>query len=306
MNLLMPLALLLAMTAHAFGDSQKTAKRPPNIVVIIADDLGYGDVACYGAKAVQTPAIDRLAREGVRFTSGYASASTCTPTRFSLLTGTYAFRQKGTGIAPPNGPAIIKPGTETLPSILKRAGYATAVVGKWHLGLGDPAPNWNGELKPGPLEVGFDHSFLLPTTNDSVPQTFVEGHRVKNLDPADPLWVGEKLPSPDHPTGITHRQTLKMDWSHGHNQTIHNGISRIGFYTGGMAARYRDEDLADAWVRESNRWIEKNKERPFFLYFASHDIHVPRVTHERFQGKTTLGPRGDSIVQFGLIAKPWG
>jgi arylsulfatase A len=275
----------------------QAAPEKPNIIVIMADDLGYGDLSCYGATALSTPAIDRLAREGARFTSGYCSASTCTPSRFSLLTGTYAFRQKGTGIAPPNGPAIIKPGTETLPSILKRAGYATAVIGKWHLGLGDPAPDWNGELKPGPLEIGFDHCFLLPTTNDRVPQVYVEDHRVKNLDLADPLWVGDTKPSPDHPTGITHRDTLKMDWSHGHNQTIHNGISRIGFYTGGTQARFRDEDLADEWIKQSNRWIEQNKDRPFFLYFASQDIHVPRVAHERFQGKTTLGPRGDCIVQ---------
>lgn len=273
------------------------AAKAPNILVIMADDLGYGDLSCYGAKAVRTPAIDQLAREGVRFTSGYCSASTCTPTRFSLLTGTYAFRQKGTGIAPPNGPAIIKPGTETLPSILKRAGYATAVIGKWHLGLGDPAPDWNGELRPGPLDIGFDHSFLLPTTNDRVPQVFVEDRHVKNLDAADPLWVGDKKPSEDHPTGLTHRHTLKMDWSHGHNQTIHNGISRIGFYTGGTQARFRDEDLADTWVKESNRWIEANKDRPFFLFFASQDIHVPRIAHERFQGRTTLGPRGDCILQ---------
>jgi arylsulfatase A-like enzyme len=292
MKHLIPIFALLA-----FLCGQSNAAEKPNIIVIMADDLGYGDVSCYGAKAVQTPAIDRLAREGVRFTSGYCSASTCTPTRWSLLTGTYAFRQKGTGIAPPNGPALVKPGTETLPSILKRAGYATAVIGKWHLGLGDPAPDWNGELKPGPLDIGFDHAFLLPTTNDRVPQTFVEGRRVKNLDPADPLWVGSQQPSPDHATGITHRDTLKMDWSHGHNQTIHNGISRIGFYTGGTKARFRDEDLADAWVRESNRWMETNKDRPFFLYFASQDIHVPRIAHERFQGKTTLGPRGDCIVQ---------
>jgi arylsulfatase A len=294
LTLLLRILALLLLLPEVEGAA---APRPPNIIVIMADDLGYGDVSCYGAKAVSTPAIDRLAREGARFTSGYASASTCTPTRFSLLTGTYAFRQKGTGIAPPNGPAIINPGTETLPGILKRAGYATAVIGKWHLGLGDPAPDWNGEIKPGPLDIGFDHCLLLPTTNDRVPQTFVEGRRVKNLDSADPLWVGDKKPSEDHPTGLTHRNTLKMDWSHGHNQTIHNGISRIGFYTGGTKARYRDEDLADAWVRESNRWIEQNKARPFFLFFASQDIHVPRVTHERFQGKTTLGPRGDSIVQ---------
>lgn len=270
----------------------------PNIIVIMADDLGYGDISCNGATAVATPAIDRLAREGARFTSGYSSASTCTPSRFSLLTGTYAFRQKNTGVAPPNGPLIVKPGTQTLPAILKHAGYTTAVIGKWHLGLGDPAPDWNGLIKPGPLEIGFDHCFLLPTTNDRVPQVYLQDHRVKNLDPADPLWVGEKAPSPEHPTGITHRDTLKMDWSHGHHQTIHNGISRIGFYTGGTQARFRDEDLADEWIKQSNRWIEQNKEGPFFLFFASHDIHVPRAAHERFQGKTTLGPRGDSILEF--------
>ena len=273
------------------------ATEKPNIIVIMADDLGYGDVSCYGATSIQTPAIDRLANEGVRFTSGYCSASTCTPTRFSLLTGTYAFRQKGTGIAPPNGPSIIRPGTETLPAILKRSGYATAAIGKWHLGLGETAPDWNGELKPGPLDIGFDHCYLLPTTNDRVPQVFVEDRRVKNLVPEDPLWVGSEKPSEDHPTGITHRSTLKMDWTHGHNQTIHNGISRIGFYTGGNKARFRDEDLADQWVSESNRWIEANRERPFFLYFASQDIHVPRIAHERFQGKSKLGPRGDCILQ---------
>lgn len=283
--------LLFVICGSAFSADK------PNIVVIMADDLGYGDVSCYGAKGIETPAIDRLAREGARFTSGYCSASTCTPTRFSLLTGTYAFRQKGTGIAPPNGPAIIKPGTETLPSILQRAGYATAVIGKWHLGLGDPAPNWNGALKPGPLDIGFAHCLLLPTTNDRVPQVFVEDRRVKNLDLADPLWVGNEKPSADHPTGLTHRDLLKMDWSHGHNQTIHNGISRIGFYTGGAKARFRDEDLADAWVHESNRWMEANKDRPFFLFFASQDIHVPRIAHERFQGKSSLGPRGDCILQ---------
>jgi arylsulfatase A len=126
----------------------------------------------------------------------------------------------------------------------------------------------------------------------------VEDHRVKNLDPKDPLWVGDKAPDENHPTGITHRDTLRMNWTHGHNQTIHNGIGRIGFYTGGKAARFRDEDLGDAWINETNRWIETHAKEPFFLYFASHDIHVPRMPHERFQGKTTLGYRGDAIVEF--------
>jgi arylsulfatase A len=293
------IALILAFGTLLSGSAPAGAAdaKTPNIVVIMADDLGYGDVSCSGATSLKTPNIDRLAAGGLRFTSGYCSASTCTPTRFSLLTGTYAFRQRGTGIAPPNSPAIIRPGTETLASILKRAGYRTAVIGKWHLGLGDKEPDWNGELKPGPLEIGFDHCFLLPTTNDRVPQVYVEDHRVRNLDPKDPLWVGNEKPSEDHPTGLTHRDTLKMDWARGHNGTIHNGISRIGYYTGGHAARFKDEDLADEWVKQSNNWIEANKDRPFFLFFSSHDIHVPRMPHKRFQGKTSLGFRGDAILE---------
>ena len=290
-NLLLA-ALGLSLNLAAFSVEK------PNIIVIMADDLGYGDISAYGTKSFRTPHIDQLAAEGQRFTSGYCSASTCTPTRYSLLTGTYAFRRPNTGIAPPNSPALIQPGTETLASVLQSVGYETAVVGKWHLGLGGPdGPDWNGDLKPGPLEIGFDYSFLLPTTNDRVPQVYVRNHNVVDLDPNDPLWVGQNKPSENHPTGITHRDTLKMDWTHGHNSTIHNGISRIWFYTGGHAARFRDEDLADKWVEESVKWIEQNKDSPFFLFFSSHDLHVPRIPHERFQGATSLGYRADVIVQ---------
>jgi arylsulfatase A-like enzyme len=284
------------------ADAATIPARRPNVIVIMADDLGWGDVSCNGATAVQTPHIDRLAREGIRFTSGYCSASTCTPTRYSLLTGEYAFRRPGTGIASPNAAAIIQPGRITLASMLQDAGYATAVIGKWHLGLGKPGagPDWNGRLAPGPLEIGFDHCLLLPTTNDRVPQVFVEDHAVKNLDPADPLWVGDTKPSANHPNGIDHRDQLRMDWSVGHNNSIHNGIGRIGFSTGGTRARFRDEDLAAAWVRESICWIEahaQQQSRPFFLLLMPHDIHVPRVPHERFQGTTGLGPRGDCIME---------
>jgi arylsulfatase A-like enzyme len=290
--------ILILVSILALAAATNAADKP-NVIVIMADDLGYGDISAYGATAFKTPHIDRLAAEGRRFTSGYCSASTCTPTRYSFLTGSYAFRRKGTGIAPPNGRLVVPPDAVTIADLAKTAGYRTAVIGKWHLGLGDESgPNWNGEIKPGAREIGFDYSFLLPTTNDRVPQVYLENGRVLNLDPRDPLWVGDRKPAEDHPTGISHRTTLKMDWSHGHNGTIHNGISRIGFYTGGQAARFRDEDLADKWVEKSVAWLEANRSHPFFLFFASHDLHVPRVPHERFQGVTGLGFRADSIVQF--------
>lgn len=291
-------SLALLVSALTLAASVVAAEKP-NVIVIMADDLGYGDLSAYGATAFKTPHIDQLAAEGLRFTSGYCSASTCTPTRYSFLTGSYAFRRKGTGIAPPNGKLVVPPDAVTIADLARTAGYRTAVIGKWHLGLGgESGPNWNGEITPGPREIGFEYSFLLPTTNDRVPQVYLENGRVLNLDPRDPLWVGDRKPSEDHPTGITHRSTLKMDWSHGHNGTIHNGISRIGFYTGGHAARFRDEDLADKWIEKSVAWLEANRDRPFFLFFASHDLHVPRMPHERFQGKTGLGFRADSIVQF--------
>jgi arylsulfatase A-like enzyme len=274
-----------------------SAKDVPNVILIMTDDLGYGDVGCYGAEAVRTPHIDRLAREGLRFTSGYAAAATCTPTRYATLTGQYAWRQKGTGIAAPNATALIQPGRVTLASIMKQAGYATGVVGKWHLGLGSkPQPQWNGMIKPGPLEIGFDYCFLMPTTGDRVPSVYVENHRVVNLDYSDPITVTRKNPD-GQPTGKTHRHSLKMDWSHGHNASIINGISRIGFMTGGHQARWRDEDMADVFTARALKYIEAHTQAPFFLFFSTHDIHVPRMPHERFQGKTSLGYRGDAIAQ---------
>lgn len=286
------LAVLLLTQASSFSGEDR-----PNVVLIMTDDLGYGDIGCYGATAVKTPNLDRLAAEGLRFTSGYAAASTCTPTRFATLTGMYAWRKKGTGIAPPNATALIRPGTVTLPSVMKQAGYSTGIVGKWHLGLGEePQPQWNGELKPGPLEIGFDYCFLMPTTGDRVPCVYVENHRVVNLEAGDPITVTKKNPD-GQPTGITHRDTLKMDWSHGHNCSIVNGISRIGFMTGGHKARWRDEDMGDVFTAKAIDFINEHRDGPFFLFFSTHDIHVPRMPNERFQGTTKLGYRGDAIQQ---------
>jgi arylsulfatase A-like enzyme len=277
------------------------AAEKPNIVVIYADDLGFGDLSCYGGHRVQTPHVDRLAKEGLRFVNGYASSATCTPSRFSLLTGTYAFRQRGSGVLPGDAALLIKPDSVTLPSILKRAGYATAVVGKWHLGLGAKAggQDWNGELRPGPLEVGFDSSFIIPATPDRVPCVFVENHRVFKLDPADPIRVSYQQPLPDELTyENTDHDKLKMTSNSGHNHTVINGIGRIGHMTGGQAALWKDEEIEDVLARRAMDFIERQKDHPFFLYYASHDIHVPRVPAPRFVGKSGMGPRGDEIVEF--------
>jgi len=181
--------------------------------------------------------------------------------------------------------------------VMKDAGYTTGVVGKWHLGLGEkPKPNWSGEIKPGPLEIGFDSCFLMPTTGDRVPCVYVQDHRVVDLDPKDPVDVFMKNPD-GQPTGVTHRKTLKMDWSHGHNHSIVNGISRIGFMVGGQKARWVDEDMADVFTKRALTFLDTNKDKPFFLFFSTHDVHVPRMPHKRFQGASPTGYRGDAIQQ---------
>ncbi|ASZ12992.1 MULTISPECIES: arylsulfatase [Chitinophaga] len=282
------------LSISVYGQS---AQRP-NIVLIYADDLGFGDVSCYGAKRISTPNIDQLARQGVRFTNAHASSSTCTPSRYSMLTGEYAWRHAGTGIAPGNAALIIPQDRITLPGMLQRAGYQTAAIGKWHLGIGGPeGPDWNGELKPGPLEVGFNYAFLMPATADRVPCVFVEDHRVVNLDPADPITVSYKQPLGDAPTGRNNPELLKMKASHGHDQAIVNGVGRIGYMTGGKRALWVDEDLAKTFTDKAISFITQHRQQPFFVYLATHDIHVPRVPHSQFAGKSGMGPRGDAILQ---------
>ncbi len=288
----------LVLTVFGLAASFATAAEKPNIVLIYADDLGYGDTGPYGASRVKTPHIDRLAKEGLRFTDAHCTSSTCTPSRYSMLTGEYAWRKRGTGVLPGNAPLIIEPGRLTLASVLKDAGYQTGVVGKWHLGLGTTNLDWNADIKPGPLELGFTWSFLMPATGDRVPCVYVENHRVVGLDPKDPLRVSFGEFIGDEPTGKRNPELLRVHPSHGHDFTIVNGVSRIGYSAGGKSARWVDEDMADVYVQKAAAFIEKNKNRPFFLYFSTHDIHVPRLPHARFAGQTAMGPRGDVIVEF--------
>lgn len=278
----------------------------PNVIVILADDLGYGDVGCYGATKIKTPNTDRLASQGLRFTDGHCTASVCTPSRYSLLTGQYAWRKPGTGIASSKTPLLMEPGSPTLPQLMKQAGYATACIGKWHLGLGRGEVDWNGKIAPGPLEVGFDTAFIIVATGDRVPCVFVEDHRIVGLDPKDPISVNGKDDANKEPTGRDYPELLRVKPSRGHDGTIVNGISRGGFMSGGKAAWWKDEDIADTLTGKAVSFIEKNastgsaqgKAKPFFLYFSTHDPHVPRDPNARFKGKSGCGVRGDAIVEF--------
>jgi arylsulfatase A-like enzyme len=295
MNTLLRTLFLLLVLSDPFSASAST----PNILLIYADDVGYGDLGCYGATAVETPNLDRLAQQGMRFTSAYATASTCTPSRYSLLTGEYAFRNKQALILPGNAPLIIDPAKPTLASVLKQQGYVTGLVGKWHLGLGnaDQPLDWNGEIKPGPRELGFDYSFHMAATGDRVPTVYIENGRIVNLDLDDPVQVSYEDPIGDDPTGLSHPHLLKTQADEQHAKTIVDGTSRIGYMTGGQAARWTDEALPDTFLQKALAFIKAERDAPFFLYYATHENHVPRVPHPRFRGSSGLGVRGDAIVQ---------
>jgi len=271
----------------------------PNLIIMYADDLGFGDIGCYGAAGIPTPNLDRLAAEGLRFEQGYATAATCTPSRYSLLTGAYPWRNPRAAILAGDAPLIIAPGTPTLPERLRRAGYRTGIAGKWHLGLGTGALDWNREIRPGPNEVGFDHAHIMAATNDRVPCVYVEDRRVVGLDPADPLEVNYDPAGayPDETTGRGCPERLRVRPSHGHDDTIVNGVSRIGHMRGGRAALWDDERMAEHFLAKATAFIEGSAGRPFFLYYAFHQPHVPRLPGPRFAGATRLGARGDVIVE---------
>ena len=266
---------------------QVDASSRPNIVFILADDLGYGDVGCYGAEKIRTPNIDKLAKEGVLFADAHAGASTCTPTRYGLLTGRHCWRTwlKYSALST-SAPLLIEEDRVTVASLLKSAGYSTSMVGKWHLGFGredgfaddrkgppnywetrKSGPNWNGELKPGPLEVGFDYSYVIPVANSFPPYVIVEDHHVEGL-------------RKDSPIG-------KMVSKNG------------GLMEGGEGARWKDEELVDKLTGKVVSQLEgfAKKKAPFFLYYAPHQPHVPHRPHARFKGTSQFGAHGDVIQE---------
>ena len=269
----------------------------PNIVVIYTDDLGFGDISANGAKEIKTPNIDILANEGVRFTNGYASSATCTPSRYALLTGVYPWKNKRARILPGTAPLIIDTTQMTLPKMLKNKGYHTGIVGKWHLGLGTGNVNWNETISPGPNEVGFDYSYIMAATQDRVPTVYIENGDVVGLDPKDPIKIDYKNNFEGQPNGIDNPELLTMKWHHGHNSSIVNGIPRIGFMKGGETAKWSDIDMADHFLKGAQDYVKKHKNEPFFLYYAMQQPHVPRTPHPRFVGTSGMGPRGDVIVE---------
>lgn len=268
------------LSATAFSAVANAAEKP-NIVIIYADDLGYGDVSCYGAKKINTPHIDKLAKEGMRFTDAHSPSAVCTPSRYGLLTGRYPFK---TGINKPvflKTPLIIETERKTLASLAKDAGYSTAVVGKWHLGFGSKTPtDWNQPLKPGPIELGFDYFFGVPVVNSHPPFVYMENHNVLGLDKSDPFVYGK--------TAKTQKVHEKM------------GYREIG---GADAAHalYKDEKVGVTLTEKAVNWIKKEKNNPFFLYLATTNIHHPFTPDKQFKGTSEAGVYGDFTHELDWI-----
>ncbi|MEM7599917.1 MAG: arylsulfatase [Verrucomicrobiota bacterium] len=275
-----PLNLLTTLLLGLSLSFTFAAEHPPNIVVIFADDLGYGDLSCYGATKVQTPNIDQLATEGRRFTDAHSASAVCTPSRYALLTGEYPHRRNL------SRPVFLKTGLvvdtkkQTVASVLKDAGYATACIGKWHLGFGEGAPDWNGELKPGPLELGFDYYYGVPVVNSHPPFVYVENYHVVGLVPDDPFVFGKKAK--------TQEIFEKM------------GTSQIG---GADAAHalYDDYAVGTQLTEKSVEWIKQRGKDPFFLYLSTTNIHHPFTPAPQFQGTSQCGPYGDYIHELDWI-----
>ncbi len=260
------LALLVALLVGALANAAHAASAPslPNIVVILADDYGYGSLGAYGADPalVRTPHLDRLAREGRRFTNAYTPSSVCTPTRYALVTGRYCWRTSLNhgGVANTLDPLLIETSRPTIASLLKKHGYATGFVGKWHLGYGtEPRVDYTKELKPGPLELGFDYQFAVPQNHNDITRVFVENHRVFGLRSAQLTPVPGKL---------------------------------------GLDAPERDDPktMGDLTERAVG-WLEKQAGRPapFFLYFAPVAVHELVTPSAESAGSSKAGPYGDFI-----------
>ena len=252
--------LLIALSAAA---AELAAK--PNILLILADDYGWGSVGCYGAKGVKTPNLDRLAQQGRRFTHAYAPGSVCSPTRYGLMTGRYYWRTaiKDGEVLSPNAPLHIETNRLTLASLCKSHGYRTAVFGKWHLGMTvGPVTDWSKPLAPGPRQVGFDHYFGMAANLGNGPHSFIDDEEVTGHIPGEAIVVQSGIPGGSKTTGI------RAAWSPDH--------------------------VMETLTTNVTKWIEANRNQPFFVYYAPNAVHEPVVPNPRFTG-SPCGVYGDFI-----------
>ena len=267
------LSTILALTSVSIAEL-------PNIVLIYADDLGYGDVSCYGATQIQTPNIDQLAAEGRKFTDAHSPSSVCTPSRYGLLTGEYPYRLNLWGPCSPTSKLIIDTHQETLASLLKKAGYDTSVIGKWHLGFTNDENDYSARLSPGPQDVGFDYFFGVPVVNSAPPYVYVENDQIIGLTPDDPIKFeghGAQHVTPLTPLGKQH------------------GGRMANWFSGATKAHelYNDFELGKQLTERAVHWISEREEAPFFLYFPTTNIHHPFTPAQRFQGSSEAGWYGD-------------
>ena len=277
------LSILFLSTAALFA-----AERRPNVVLIFADDLGYGDLGCYGATKVKTPSIDQLAKEGRRFTDAHTASAVCTPSRYALLTGEYPLRAGGGkgvwGPAPITSGLIADTDRLTIADVFKNKGYATAAIGKWHLGFGQGRNNWKEPLRPGPQDLGFDYYFGLPVVNSAPPYVYVENDRIVGGDPDDPLvYVGRNAKGTTPITPIPPEASQRSP----------------NAFKGAVEAhkRYNDYTVGTVLAEKAVDWIAANEAKPFFLYLATTHIHHPFTPGKRFQGSSEAELYGDFIQE---------
>ena len=301
-NRIIPVSIGLSlMSLPGLAKEKTTENGKPNVIILNVDDLGYGDIGCYGATKVKTPNIDRLAQEGRSFMDAHSSSAVSSPSRYGLITGEYPCRK---GMWAPifmNEVLQVDTARTTIADVMKHAGYSTAIIGKWHLGLGDKTggQDWNAPLPAALGDLGFDYHYIMAATADRVPCVFIENGKVANYDPSDPIEVSYTKNFPGEPTGKDNPELLyNLHPSNGHDMSIVNGISRIGFMKGGGKALWKDENIADSITVHAIDFIKQHKDEPFFMYFATNDVHVPRFPHDRFRGKNPMGLRGDAIAQF--------
>jgi arylsulfatase A len=255
---LVPVLVIVLGLCHsdAIGEDR------PNIVLIYADDLGYGDLSCYGAEAIQTPHCDRVADEGMRFTDAHSPSAVCTPSRYATLTGRYAWRTwLKNWVLFEHMPLLVETDRLTIPKLLKQHGYTTGCIGKWHLGWGTQInPDFSQDLSPGPLEIGFDYFFGVPFSHNSSLklQNFVRNRRIVGLEKDESI----------------------------EDKAVQERLAR------------RLEDTAIDLSAEAVQFIKRNQERPFFLYYPTTNIHFPITPNERFQGESDAGAYGEFVAEF--------